>query len=109
MRLDLNDDVLSKRIDILDKKSERSDALMAVHSQATKAHTDQYLNDFRDEIEKRIPSIDPVTQHIDQKMSEIQIDLAGFRRELQLVKNDVHYGEKKFENIYTLLDRIRGK
>lgn len=105
-RFTITDQILAKRIDIMEKKGDRFDTLLALNLQATSAHTKQYLHDFRDEIEARIPSMEPIKQHVAQKMDEIQVTMDGFKRELQLVKNDVDYGEKKFENIYTLIKRL---
>jgi hypothetical protein len=38
-----------------------------------------------------------------------KIDFEGVARELMMVKKNVAYGEKKFENIYTLIERLKGE
>lgn len=37
-----------------------------------------------------------------------RVDFDGLVREIGLIKKDMAYGEKKFENIYTLIDRLKG-
>ena len=101
-------DVTSKRVDVLEKKNQRTELLMEMNNTSIRGKVDAILYEFQQDIEKKIPSLTPVCNRIDQKISEIDVDLAGFRRELELIKHDVHYGEKKFENIYTLIGRLRG-
>jgi len=43
--------------------------------------------------------------YIDQKLQENAINLAGMTKEIETCKDKIYYGEKMFENIYTLLER----
>ncbi len=55
-------------------------------------------NDLEENLKKEI-----------QNMIEVmKVDFQGLIREIELLKKSSHYADKKFENLYTLIDRLKG-
>ena len=66
------------------------------------------LSQAKKELTPVEPEIDPVQQMIDERFNVFKIDFDGLVRELAILKRAVAYDEKKFENIYTLIERLKG-
>lgn len=71
-------------------------------------------NQFKDQLEKvkeeltpKIPEVDPVKAQIDERFKVWKIDFDGLVKEIAILKKAVHYDQKKFENVYTLIDRLK--
>jgi hypothetical protein len=54
-----------------------------------------------------IPEIDPVDTKIDERFQVFKVDFDGLIKEITLLKKSVFYDQKKFENIYTLIERLQ--
>ncbi len=54
-----------------------------------------------------IPKVDPVKKEIEEKLAAFYVDFAGLVKEIALLKKAVAYDEKKFENVYTLIERLK--
>lgn len=65
-------------------------------------------NTAMNHLESQIPNLQPLRDYVDQNIKENSINMAGLVREIEICKNRISYGDKKFENIYTLLER-KGK
>ncbi len=52
-------------------------------------------------------AIHPLKAQVEDLLNSMRVDFQGLIRELALIKKDVAYGEKKFENIYTLIERLK--
>lgn len=55
----------------------------------------------------KIPRVDHLEKMLDNKLKEIDVTQKGMQQEIEIIKKSVQYGEKKFENIYTLLERLK--
>lgn len=53
------------------------------------------------------PLVDPISRQIDERMAAWKVDLQGLVTEIALLKKAVSYDEKKFENVYTLIERLK--
>lgn len=68
---------------------------------------------LKDQIEcvrKEIPSVHefkPLKKEMEDTFQSFKVDFAGIVKEIALIKKDVAYAEKKFENIYTLIKRLK--
>lgn len=62
---------------------------------------------IRADLEPKVPEVDPIQKALNERLNPIQIDFAGLIKEIELLKRAVKYGEKKFENIYTLIERLK--
>lgn len=50
---------------------------------------------------------DPIKAEVEEFLKSMRVDFEGLVRELALVKKALAYDEKKFENIYTLIERLK--
>jgi hypothetical protein len=71
-----------------------------------RGHIKNNVQDLRKEMPD-MPDISPLTKKIDETLACFKVDFDGVLKELQMVKKSVAYGEKKFENIYTLIERLK--
>lgn len=78
-----------------------------VYESNMKGHVYDVVCGLRQEFISMLPELDPLKKDLNMRMDMIYIDLAGFIRELATVKKKIDYGEKKFENIYTLIERLK--
>lgn len=62
---------------------------------------------LRKELTPVIPKVDPIKKQLDERLSVFKVDFDGLVREIALLKKAVAYDEKKFENIYTLIERLK--
>lgn len=68
---------------------------------------------LKEEIEgvrKEIPSIEefkPLKKEMEETFQAFKVDFAGLIKEIALIKKAVAYDQKKFENIYTLIERLK--
>lgn len=65
------------------------------------------IKKVRDDLTPVIPEVDPVEKAIDERMQVVKVDLEGLAREIAILKKAVAYDGKKFENVYTLIDRLK--
>jgi len=72
-----------------------------------KAQLDEQNSSIRKDLEPKIPEVDPIQKAFDERFKPIQTDINGFIKEVGLLKKAVTYAEKKFENIYTLIERLK--
>jgi hypothetical protein len=70
---------------------------------------DSAVAQAKQEMKEHIPSLDPLKDYIQARQKECQTDIEGFRREIEILKRTLRYADKKFENVYTLLDRLKGE
>ncbi len=54
-----------------------------------------------------VPDIEPIKKEISNQFQAFKIDYEGISKELSLIKKAIAYNEKKFENIYTLIERLK--
>lgn len=72
-----------------------------------KGSVEETIKKTADEVRKDIPSVDPVKEVFDRKLAAFYEDFTGLVTEIARLKEAVKYGEKKFENIYTLIERLQ--
>lgn len=68
---------------------------------------------LKDQVEgvlKEIPSIDefkPLKKEMEDTFQAFKVDFAGLVKEIAIIKKAVAYDQKKFENVYTLIERLK--
>lgn len=72
-----------------------------------KASVDSKIKASGDEIRKEIPKVEPLKKELESKINTFYVDLAGLTTEIARLKEAIRYGEKKFENLYTLIERLK--
>lgn len=95
-------DAIERKVDSLEKEMHFQNCLITGKITYT-------ASALKDEITASFPSMEPIKFHVDSRTQELATDIAGFRKEIEIMKSRLHYGDKKFENIYTLIDRLKGK
>lgn len=65
-------------------------------------------SNIRKEIEEAKPIGDPIKDAVVEHLKPFHINFDGLCREISFCKKSIEYGEKKFESIYTLIDKIKG-
>lgn len=69
--------------------------------------TKQEVDVVRKELSPKGPSVESVKNAIDEILSVMKVDLDGIVKELNLIKKSQYYDEKKIENLYTLIERLK--
>ncbi len=65
------------------------------------------IESVRSDLTPKIPEVDPIETVISERLKVVYVDFAGLTRELELLKKSNAYSQKKFEDIYTLIGRIK--
>lgn len=71
----------------------------------TKAQLVQNIQTLKEELTPK-PQ-EPIKEQVEEKLKAIRVDFEGLIREISLLKQTVAYGDKKFENIYTWIERLK--
>ena len=77
--------------------------------QNLQAQSVEDIKKLKEELTPKEPKIDPVKAQIDERFKVWKVDFDGLVREIALLKRDVGYDQKKFENIYTLIERLKSR
>lgn len=72
-------------------------------------HVSEEVTKVKDDITPLIPKIDPVKEEVEKQLIAFRVEMKGLNKELILLKKSKAYDEKKFENIYTLIERLKEK
>ncbi len=74
---------------------------------SVKSLIQHHTSSLRDDLCKQIPKIDLTKEQLEECLKTVYVDFAGLVREIELLKKSTNYSEKKFENIYTLINRSK--
>lgn len=72
-----------------------------------KSKIDQSVGSESQKIRQEMPDLRPLQEYIDSKFEILRNDFGGLMKEITLVKKDTYYQQKKIENLYTLIDRLK--
>lgn len=64
-------------------------------------------NSLKDELSEMLVEEPNAKNEINDTISAMRVDLDGLKREIHLVKKDYAYDEKKIENLYTQIERLK--
>lgn len=110
----LSREEFEKVLDPLQNKVMRMEGHQQVREDYFNMALEMIRNQFRDHVEQvkvdltpKIPEVDPVKAQLDERFKVWKIDFEGLIKEISLLKKAVAYDQKKFENIYTLIDRLK--
>lgn len=101
---DLEDRVASNHLDSTSKLDSLSHTVGHLHGKIQ-----QHVDELRQEVESRKPDVNPLYNHVDQKFDIFRVDFEGILREIAILKQTVAYEEKKIENLYTQIERLKGE
>jgi chromosome segregation ATPase len=103
---DLHDHQFSVNAALNQQHAEITNAVSTIKAMCNSyTHLEKHCNSTIHAFAGEIPDIKPLRDYIDQKLQENAINLAGMTKEIETCKDKIYYGEKMFENIYTLLER----
>lgn len=74
------------------------------------ARVKSQVNDQVEGVRKEIPSVEefkPIRKEMEDKFQTFKVDFDGLVKEIAILKKAVAYDEKKFENVYTLIERLK--
>lgn len=55
------------------------------------------------------PNLDKLVENITESHENIALDIKALVKEIEILKHSQKYNDKKFENIYTLIERLKSK
>ena len=67
----------------------------------------QDIEKLRKALTPIVPEVDPVDTKLDERFKVFKVDFDGLVKEITLLKKAVFYDQKKFENVYTLIERLK--
>lgn len=81
------------------------------HAAVFKINNDmnRIFNDFVEDQENRPNELWDVKADLEKKIFEAVIDSTGVLKEMRVVKKDAFIMEKKIENLYSLIEKLKGK
>ncbi len=88
--------------EMIERKDYMSFAISTLKSQFK-----QDLEVVKKELTLKPQEVDPIKQQLDERFKILKIDLDGLMKEIELLKKAISYDQKKFENVYTLIERLK--
>jgi hypothetical protein len=73
------------------------------------AHIKSEIKKVKVDLTPIVPEVDPVKKAIDERFDVFKVDFEGLAREIAILKKAIAYDEKRFENIYTLIQRLKAE
>jgi hypothetical protein len=68
----------------------------------------QDLEALKRDLTPIVPEKDPIQHALDERFKVLKVDFDGLIKEIELLKRAVAYDQKRFENVYTLIERLKG-
>lgn len=94
------------RLDDLIKTIKQNHDFSNTEFVSVRSQIDNHIENIR----KEIPSVNefkPLKKEMEEAFQIININFSGLLKEIALIKKDVAYDQKKFENVYTLIERLK--
>ena len=72
-----------------------------------KDKAEEDIRKLKKELDSKPSPVDPIKKHIDERFNAWKIDVEGLVKEIVILKKKLHYDEKKFEHVFTLLEQMK--
>jgi predicted RNase H-like nuclease (RuvC/YqgF family) len=72
-----------------------------------KAKIEQDIMKLKEELESKPSPVEPLKRHLDERFNSWKVDMEGLVKEIAILKKGMAYDQKKFEHIYTLIERFK--
>jgi hypothetical protein len=97
----------ARKIDLLERDltAKKEYFMIVINNLIAKFNHD--LENVKKELTPKIPDVDPIKKQLDERLEILKVDFNGLIKEIGLLKKSVAYDQKKFENIYTLIERLK--
>ncbi len=97
----------TKEIDQLSEKITKNIDYFQEAIKTLKAHVSQEVDGIKRDLTPITPEVDPIQKGLDEGFAIVKKELDGFKTEIAHLKRDVSYDNKRFENVYTLIERLQ--
>ncbi len=98
-----------KHLDDLEKRVNQRDDYFNLRFAALGGQFKDQIEVVKKDLTPQVPEVDPIKKQLDERLNIFKIDFDGLVREIALLKRAVSYDQKKFENVYTLIERLKGE
>lgn len=104
------EEIYNLKEDVKKAKQMIVENISSLHSKIIDSENHANLNaqNIGKDVEAKIPLISPILEQIDNHSDLHKVNMDGLTKEIDLLKKSRDYAEKKFENIYTLIERLKG-
>jgi predicted nucleic acid-binding Zn-ribbon protein len=99
--------VHSQKLTDIEKDLVKKNDYFNVALNSLKGQFKDQIDSLRKDLTPVIPEIDPVQQKIDERLNTFKVDSDGLVLEIARLKKSSTYMEKKIENLYTQIDRLK--
>jgi hypothetical protein len=99
-RIDQNQRKLEERLNVLNGTMLSSFGLID-------GQIKNQIDSVRKDLTLTIPEVNPLEKSIGDKINSVYVDFSGLTKEIAVLKKAVAYDQKKFENVYTLIERLK--
>lgn len=72
-----------------------------------KDKAEEDIRKLKKELDSKPSPVDPIKKHIDERFNAWKVDVEGLVKEIVILKKKLHYDEKKFEHVFTLLEQLK--
>jgi hypothetical protein len=72
-----------------------------------KGYVDDQISSTRNDLKPNYTRQDELRDWFEEKLKAFYVDFAGLVKEIAIMKEAIKYGDKKFENLYTLIERLK--
>jgi hypothetical protein len=96
-----------KHVQDIEAEMDRRDVFLDKTIVQTQAHFKNELAVVKKDLTPEIPKEDPIKKQIDQRLQVFKVDFDGLIKEINILKKTSTYDQKKFENLYTLIERLK--
>jgi sugar-specific transcriptional regulator TrmB len=100
-------EVVIEKIEDVKRSVEKKQDFFNEVVQQLRNHVAKEVETLRKELTVEKPEVDPIKKEVDDIIAAFRLDVKGFNKELILLKKSKAYNDKKFENIYTLIERLK--
>lgn len=99
--------MVERRCNDLEKIREVDWACIESSFNHQKGQLNEQIRLVREDLSPKEDLLAKAKESIGEHLNPIKIDFQGLIKEIELLKKAVKYSEKKFENIYTLIERLK--
>lgn len=100
-------DYMLQQHKLLDMSFKRLEAFVESKLNLIKGYVDEKDQRARKDLKPDEKKNEALKEEFDARLEAFKIDFQGVLQEIARMKHAIGYGEKKFENIYTLIERLK--
>lgn len=98
-----------KKIDIIDVEQRKNKEYFSLAIEQLKSYINQQFYQLRKDLTPDSKKDDAMKKYLEERLNTFKIDFEGLVKEIAILKKAIAYDQKKFENLYTLIERLKEK